>query len=217
MKNSIYASLTVITLSFLAACAEKGSDAGATGAALSASPKSSGSAAPATVAASASAASSAAAAVSAAPTAAASAAPADDAFATFKDLDLSSFHKLWKGFSVKAPEGATVKQGSGGPVISKGKEFGIQFSFTDTSLDNTVANTKECVNYDMKCAVVERTKDLVITSSTYKSSGKDVTTYAFHMLVRPGGTFMACKSDSSVEERAKLDILMKACSSITKS
>ncbi len=156
----------------------------------------------------------AAASASAAPTAsaAASAAAGGDDFASFKDTDLSAFHKLWKGFSIKAPEGATISQGYGGPKIEKGKEFSIQLSYSDTSLDNTADSTKECVNYDQKCAVVERTKDLVVTSASDKD-GKN-TSYGFHMLIRPGGSLMGCKGGGP--DLAKVEVLKKVCQSVEK-
>jgi hypothetical protein len=215
MKEISFGCLLVMASVCVAAgCSEKGGDAGAS----SASPEATSRPATSATAAATSAAASATASAIAAPgpSAAPSAAPSDDPFAAFKDLDMSSFHKLWKGYSVKAPEGATIKQGASGPRITKDKDFGIELSFTDTSLNNTIEATKECVNYDQKCAVLERTKDLVVTSASYQTSGATKTTYAFHMLVRPGGTFMACKSAAEVDDRSKLDILKKACSSITK-
>jgi hypothetical protein len=214
MKKVTLGYLMVLAGSCVAAgCGEKSSDAGA-----NADPGAASRPATSAVAAAASA-------TAAAPSPTASAiaapgsspAPSGDAFDAFKDLDMSTYHKLWKGYSIKAPEGATIKKGPSGPRITKDEDFGIEFSFTDTSLDNTAALTKECVNYDQRCAVVERSKDLVVTSTSYESSGQTKTTFAFHMLVRPGGTFMACKSVASVEDRSKLDILKKACSSITKS
>lgn len=203
--------LCLVSLVAIAACGEKAADPEASAAASGSSskPKGSASAAAASGGASATAGGAASAAASA------DAPASDDPLATFKDLDLSGFHKIWKGYSVKAPEGATITQGSGGPKISKDKEFGIEFSFADTTLANTADATKECVNYDQRCAVLERTNDLVETSAVYTNPGAK-TTYAFHMLVRPGGSLMACKSTITVEDRAKLDVLKKACSSIAK-
>src|SRR4051812_27634396 len=112
MKKFTLGCLMVVAGSCVAAgCAEKGGEAGATSASAGASAK------PATSA-MAAAASATAAAAPATAAAVATAAATDDGFAAFKDLDLSSFHKLWKGFTIKAPEGATVKQGSTGPTIT---------------------------------------------------------------------------------------------------
>lgn len=135
-------------------------------------------------------------------------------FASFKDLDLSGFHKIWKGYSVKAPEGAVIKKGYGGPRIEKDKEFAIELSFSDTRLENTAESTKECVNYDQFCMVVDRGKDFVITSARGKTEPNEKATYAFHMLIHPGGNLMACKGGA--DKREKLAILQKACESVTK-
>jgi hypothetical protein len=142
----------------------------------------------------------------------ASAAANEDPLAALVDTDLSAFHKLWKGFSVKAPQGATIKQASYGPRIEK-DEFKIELSYTHTSLDNTASNTRDCASYDQIRAVVERTKDLVVTSASDKD-GKNKT-YGFHMLVRPGGTLLGCTGGGPDLEKLKL--LQQACASVTKS
>ncbi len=190
------------------ACGDKAVEGSASGtAASSAAPAKSGAAASASASATAEAIASA----SAAPSASASAAANDDPLAALVDTDLSSFHKLWKGFSVKAPQGATIKQGSYGPRIEK-DEFKIELSYTHTSLDNTASNTRDCASYDQICAVVERTKDLVVTSASDKD-GKNKT-YGFHMLVRPGGTLLGCTGGGPDLEKLKL--LQQACASVTK-
>ncbi|NUO50220.1 MAG: hypothetical protein HOV80_15305 [Polyangiaceae bacterium] len=156
-------------------------------------------------------------------TAAASGAPAASASAAaapaggldgFKDFDISSYGKVWQGYSIKAPDGAVMKKSFGGPEIKKEPDFRLELSFADTRLQNTADATKECVNYDQKCAVLEQTKDLVITSASYKSSKGDVTSYGFHMLVRPGGTTISCKGGA--DDRKKLDTLMAACNTLGK-
>lgn len=190
------------------ACGDKGGEASSATASAEAKSKSSSSTAASSAATSAApAASSAAAATSAAPA-------AGGDFASFKDLDLSGFHKIWKGYSVKAPEGAVIKKGYGGPRIEKDKDFAIELSFADTRLENTAEATKECVNYDQFCMVVDRSKDMVVTSARGKTEPAEKATFAFHMLIRPGGNLMACKGGG--DSREKLAILQKACESVTK-
>lgn len=156
------------------------------------------------------------AAASGAPAASASAAaaPAAGGLDGFQDFDISSYGKVWQGYSIKAPDGAVMKKSFGGPEIKKEPDFRLELSFADTRLQNTADATKECVNYDQKCAVVEQTKDLVITSATYKSSKGEVTSFGFHMLVRPGGTTISCKGGA--DDRKKLDTLMAACNTLGK-
>lgn len=150
----------------------------------------------------------------AAATASATAAPAAGGLDGFKDFDISSYGKVWQGYSIKAPDGAQMKKSFGGPEIKKDPDFRVELSFADTRLENTASATRECVNYDQKCAVVEQTKDLVVTSATYKSNKGEVTSYAFHMLVRPGGTTISCKSGAKTREALKP--LMEVCNSLGK-
>jgi hypothetical protein len=153
-------------------------------------------------------------AASAAPSGSATAAAAAGGLDGFKDFDISSYGKVWQGYSIKAPDGAVMKKSFGGPEIKKEPDFRLELSFADTRLQNTADATKECVNYDQKCAVLEQTKDLVITSASYKTSGGDKTSFGFHMLVRPGGTTISCKG--SADDRKKLDTLMAACNTLGK-
>lgn len=137
------------------------------------------------------------------------------AIADWSEIDLSSSGVAWKGWAVKAPPGATIKKSFDGLEIAKGG-YGIQVSFTATSLASTVSTVKEGVNYDQKPEILTQTKELVEWSSTFKSDGANKTMYGFHLLVKTAGVTMGCKQASGVYDRAKLAPMEEACRTLHK-
>lgn len=157
---------------------------------------------------------------SAAPSASASAAPAaapGGIPADWAPLDLASAGALWKGHTIKAPPGATIKKAFDGPEIVKDEEFGLVVSFTATRLGATKAGYQDAVSYGTRATFLEETNELLEYSlESTDAASKAPKTYGFHMLVKVGKATYGCKTTVSKPSREELTPLKEACKSLTK-
>ena len=148
----------------------------------------------------------------AAPAAAAPATPA--AAAAGAELDLSAAGEGWKGFTIKAPAGATATSDGTDGVIVNLESLAFQIS-----TQSDVKMLKDAMKAGMEQSkgkvtyTVDKADELAYTTEQ-DMGGNIIKGYGFQLVLSPGGKKVMC--GANVDSEAQVATIKAICNSLTK-
>ena len=150
-----------------------------------------------------------------APAGAAPTAPAAPAAAAAgAELDLSAAGEGWKGFTIKAPAGATATSDGTDGVIVNFESLAFQIStqsdvkMLKDAMKAGMEQTKGKVTY-----TVDKADELAYTTEQ-DMGGNIIKGYGFQLVLSPGGKKVMC--GANVDSEAQVATIKAICNSLTK-